>query len=99
MNVAFLDGKKLGILRTVEKAAFSGLEVHLAWSPGPSAVIVFPDEKSAETLRKATEAARGRALQSPPPGGSRHRTMHVLDDLNPSTPQPVADSSRRRPVR
>lgn len=97
--LVFLDGKKLGPLRTVDKATFEHPVAHLIWPQGPSVLIRFPDAdtKGIDTLRIATEAAQKRALKSPVTGSEAPRAarLAVADPSGATTP---ARDERRRPV-
>eukprot|EP00419_Tripos_fusus_P069545 CAMPEP_0172897144 /NCGR_PEP_ID=MMETSP1075-20121228/156888_1 /TAXON_ID=2916 /ORGANISM="Ceratium fusus, Strain PA161109" /LENGTH=257 /DNA_ID=CAMNT_0013752649 /DNA_START=11 /DNA_END=784 /DNA_ORIENTATION=- len=96
-NVVFLDGKKIGALRTLDQASFDQLDAHLTWSPGPSVVVGFPDSKSAETLKASIDATQRRALNSPSVGNAPARIAQLAVRESSKVLTPARDD-RRRPV-
>lgn len=97
-SLLFVDGKKLGPLKTLEQATFEQLDAWLMWIGGPSAHIRFPEAKSLEILKVATEAAQKRALKAAPPEGTVPvRAVQLTGETSIGTP-PHAHAERRRPL-
>merc|ERR1711865_1182286 len=59
-SLVFLDGKKLGPLRTLESATFESCDAQLVWPGGTSVLIRFADSSNLDTLKSIIDAAQKR---------------------------------------